>query len=368
MRLLKHSGVATRYITGLLIIILAAYPVIFPESAPPVPSVEASAGDEKIYYFLNDHLGSVDAVLDEQGNVVERRDYLPYGQERFVHEELNAPDTEQGFTGKELDSETGLNYYGARYYDPITGRFITMDPLLLNLDKMSQAQRNAFLSNPQNLNMYSYAQNNPVRYVDSTGMYKEDFHYFLTLYLGLAAGFDDSTANEIAWYDDRVDTNPTTTPVNASHVINGTTSKYHFLDEETALRNLMDATASGDTKEFGGALHTYQDVSGAHKGLSQIGHAWLTKKEEYFGTRTDPDKTVNDVDKAYSVARKSFIYIRTFRMQKLGLENGDEITNYNKETDDLWNAISGDVKDYLSAGDKSDTVIRKAIDEKSNED
>jgi len=181
MRLLKYSGVAARIITGLLIITLAAYPVVFQKSVTPVPSAEASAGDETTYYFLTDHLGSVDAVLDEQGNVVERRDYLPYGQERFVHEELNAPDTEQGYTGKELDDETGLNYYGARYYDPVTGRFITMDPLLLNLDKMSQAQRNAFLSNPQNLNMYSYVQNNPVRYTDPTGTIKKEASFLSKL-------------------------------------------------------------------------------------------------------------------------------------------------------------------------------------------
>ncbi|MFH0837790.1 MAG: RHS repeat-associated core domain-containing protein, partial [Patescibacteria group bacterium] len=135
----------------------------------PVPSADAGEGDETTYYFLTDHLGSVDAVLDEDGNVVERRDYLPYGSQRAVETFNGVPITDLGFTGKELDSETGLNYYGARYYDPITGRFITMDPLLLNLDKMSQAQRNAFLSNPRNLNMYSYVQNNPVNYVDPTG-------------------------------------------------------------------------------------------------------------------------------------------------------------------------------------------------------
>ncbi|MBU1016528.1 hypothetical protein KJ657_05585, partial [Patescibacteria group bacterium] len=214
MRLLKYSGVAARYITGLLIIYLAAYPVLFPALPQGTPSTaEANAGEEKTYYFLTDHLGSVDAVLDEQGNVVERRDYLPYGQERFVHEELNSPQTPHKFTGKELDSETGLYYYGARYYDPVTGRFITIDPMLLVLDKMSQAQRNAFLSNPQNLNMYSYVQNNPVRYTDPTGMYEKDMHYDLTYTLALVAGINLSDAREIAYYDQYMDENSDTAPV-----------------------------------------------------------------------------------------------------------------------------------------------------------
>ncbi|MBU0705986.1 hypothetical protein KJ657_02540 [Patescibacteria group bacterium] len=134
-----------------------------------VPVAHAAPGDETTYYFLNDHLGSVDVVLDEQGNVVERRDYLPYGQKRYVHEELNAPDTAQGFTGKELDDEMGLHYYGARYYDAEIGRFITPDPLLLRIDQMSEEQRNEFLSDPQNLNAYTYAKNNPVKYVDPDG-------------------------------------------------------------------------------------------------------------------------------------------------------------------------------------------------------
>ncbi|MFH0838443.1 MAG: RHS repeat-associated core domain-containing protein [Patescibacteria group bacterium] len=126
-------------------------------SAAFVPNTYAEA-DEKTYYFLTDHLGSVDAVLDEEGNVVERRDYLPYGQERFVHEELNTPDTPQKFTGKELDSETGLYYYGARYYDPLIGRFISSDPW------------EGDLQNPQSLNKYTYVLNNPIMLVDPSGM------------------------------------------------------------------------------------------------------------------------------------------------------------------------------------------------------
>ncbi len=129
----------------------------------------AAPGDETVYYLLEDHLGNIDVVLDEEGNVVERRDYLPYGEERVEVSEEGAPDTDYGFTGKEKDDETGLHYYGARYYDSTTGRFITSDPLLQRIDQMTPEERNQFLSDPQALNAYAYARNNPVRYVDKDG-------------------------------------------------------------------------------------------------------------------------------------------------------------------------------------------------------
>lgn len=61
------------------------------------------------------------------------------------------------YTSQELDSETGLYYYGARYYDPVLGRFISPDTIIQDP------------SNPQDLNRYSYVANNPVNYTDPTG-------------------------------------------------------------------------------------------------------------------------------------------------------------------------------------------------------
>lgn len=121
--------------------------------------------EEKVEYYLYDHLGGVDVVLDEQGNVVERKDYLPYGEERIAEGSANE---RHGFTGKELDDESGLYYYGARYYDPSLGRFISQDPMALN-----EAERplGSFLNDPQALNGYTYARNNPIAYNDPTGQF-----------------------------------------------------------------------------------------------------------------------------------------------------------------------------------------------------
>ncbi|MFA6521926.1 MAG: RHS repeat-associated core domain-containing protein [Candidatus Gracilibacteria bacterium] len=70
-------------------------------------------------------------------------------------------------TGKELDTETGLYYYGARYYDSRISRFISLDPAGINLADIRS------FTNPQGWNMYSYALNNPVKYTDPSGKYAE---------------------------------------------------------------------------------------------------------------------------------------------------------------------------------------------------
>ncbi len=78
--------------------------------------------------------------------------YYPYGECRNSTGDLG---TDKLFTGQRLD-DTGLYYYGARYYDPTIGRFISADPVIKSL-------------NPQNFNRYSYVLNNPLKYIDPPG-------------------------------------------------------------------------------------------------------------------------------------------------------------------------------------------------------
>jgi RHS repeat-associated protein len=86
---------------------------------------------------------------------VEAISYRPFGDSA-------AGVTRYRFTSKELDGETGLYFYGARYYSPGLGRFISPDPIAPRLGE------------PQGLNRYSYVQNNPLRYTDPTGNEEED--------------------------------------------------------------------------------------------------------------------------------------------------------------------------------------------------
>jgi len=110
-------------------------------------------GGEVSYYHTN-HLGSTDIITDSLGEEVVHYEYAPYG-EVVATEGEDA--TKYKFTGKPLDDETGLYYYGARYYNPFIGRFITPDSIVQAPD------------NPQTLNRYAYCGNNPVRYIDPKG-------------------------------------------------------------------------------------------------------------------------------------------------------------------------------------------------------
>ena len=121
-------------------------------------------------YLSYDHLGSVRLVTDENASVVSRHDYVPFGQEIpggwagrgsqwGVAENVN-----QKFTGQERDSETGLDFFQARYFEAALGRFTSPDPMNVGAD----------LANPQSWNLYSYGLNNPLRYTDPDGHDAQD--------------------------------------------------------------------------------------------------------------------------------------------------------------------------------------------------
>ncbi|MCI0530022.1 MAG: RHS repeat-associated core domain-containing protein, partial [Nitrospira sp.] len=121
--------------------------------------VAGSAGE--VYYFHGDHLSSTSVITDKCGNKVLETRYFPYGSKRVENSYSGCTSLDNRirhfFTGQELDGETGLYFYGARYYDPVLGRFIQPDSLVPNP------------RDPQDLNRYTYAGNNPLKYTDPTG-------------------------------------------------------------------------------------------------------------------------------------------------------------------------------------------------------
>ncbi len=118
----------------------------------------------RVEYYHRDALGNVRVVTDESGQVIERHDYLPFGEECTIGACATNPGVGTGqplkFTGKERDAETGLDYFVARYYGSKIGRFTTTDPVMT-------IQAN--LVDPQRWNRYAYARNNPLKYVDLDG-------------------------------------------------------------------------------------------------------------------------------------------------------------------------------------------------------
>lgn len=110
----------------------------------------ASAADTVYYYYTNT-LHSAAAITDAHGNVVERTYYAPYGRV------LNRPMRDgPGYTGHDEDPATGLVYMQQRYYDALSGRFLSTDPVLPKDDGA-------------NFNRYWYADDNPYRYTDPDG-------------------------------------------------------------------------------------------------------------------------------------------------------------------------------------------------------
>ena len=83
---------------------------------------------EETFYYHSDHLGSTSYITDQQANVTQYDAYLPYG-ELLVDEHSSSTDLPYKFNGKELDEETGLYYYGARYMNPVTSMWYGVDPL-----------------------------------------------------------------------------------------------------------------------------------------------------------------------------------------------------------------------------------------------
>ena len=104
-------------------------------------------------YYHTDALGTVRAVTDAAGGVVEGRDFDPWGVALAGRQ--TGSGTREGYTGHEYDAETNLNYAGARYYAPALGRWTTPDPLAASFPAVSP---------------YNYALNNPLLLIDPDGM------------------------------------------------------------------------------------------------------------------------------------------------------------------------------------------------------
>jgi len=118
-------------------------------------TVPGQTQDDVITYMHSDHLGSASAATDDNGAVIWTESYAPYG------ETLNSPDAnhnQAGFTGHIKDKATGLNYMQARYYDPVAGRFLSVDPVTF-LDT----------GKPTYFNRYRYCANDPINCTDPTG-------------------------------------------------------------------------------------------------------------------------------------------------------------------------------------------------------
>ncbi|MCT4614462.1 MAG: hypothetical protein N4A49_06270 [Marinifilaceae bacterium] len=118
-----------------------------------------TGGDTVIRYQLADYPDSSTIELDDKANIISYEEYHPFGTTSYQKHNTNISQKRYKYNGKERDNETGIYYYGARYYAAWTCRFMSVDPM-----KEERIW----------LNPYNYVQNNPMNRVDPTGMVDEE--------------------------------------------------------------------------------------------------------------------------------------------------------------------------------------------------
>src|ERR1039457_7049879 len=153
-------------------------------STETVSGVATVVNTYGLHFYFDDPLGTRRAQTDYAGVLEQTCSSLPFGDGLSCTGSITAP-TEHHFTGKERDTESGNDYFGARYYSSSMGRWMSPDPGGPNP------------SNPQALNLYRYGFNNPMRYTDPDGFYERDVHFDLTQVLAYAAGYSSSQSSMI---------------------------------------------------------------------------------------------------------------------------------------------------------------------------
>ncbi|MBK8256962.1 MAG: VCBS repeat-containing protein [Polyangiaceae bacterium] len=145
---------------------------------------------EGTFFFHQNHIGSSSLVTDAAGWVVASAEYKPYGE--VIDLPGDGTDMFRSkFGGKEWDSDSQLYYFNARYYDPLTGRFMSPDAQLLGGDSRS----------PTAVNPYAYGNNSPMVYTDPSGQ----LFWFIVIgvivgaYMGAAAANGTMDASKWNW-------------------------------------------------------------------------------------------------------------------------------------------------------------------------
>ncbi len=126
---------------------------------------------EFLFFYEPDHLGSAQFITDEQGTAYAHLEYFPSG-EIWVDEHSDTLNLPFLFSGKEIDDETGLSYFGARYYEPRQGQWISADPILDEMLDTRKLARPDLSEGPFRLSglLYGYVANSPANLTDPTGL------------------------------------------------------------------------------------------------------------------------------------------------------------------------------------------------------
>ncbi|WP_434559389.1 RHS repeat-associated core domain-containing protein [Pseudomonas sp. R1-6] len=136
---------------------------------------------DTVTYFHNDISGSPLAATDATGELLWKENYKPYGDK--LNRSATSNSNKIGYHGKVHDDSTGLSYMGARYYDPVVGRFMGVDPVDFQTDNL------------HSFNRYAYTNNNPYKYVDPNGRYAYLVAPIMSLFSALSVSAILNSAN-----------------------------------------------------------------------------------------------------------------------------------------------------------------------------
>jgi RHS repeat-associated protein len=188
-------------------------------------------------YLTMDNLGTPRVVTGADGGVKARHDYLPFGEEiglsggRTASQGYVVDNVRQKFTQKERDVETGLDYFGARYYASTQGRFTSADPLMASGSTVD----------PQTWNRYSYSYNNPLRFTDPSGM--------------LAGDYLENETGKYLGTDGQAD------------------GKYYAVTDEKEAKQIADTNKKGGTTSLASVTSAVDVTSGGYGVRQAIGDA-----------------------------------------------------------------------------------------------
>jgi RHS repeat-associated protein len=226
----------------------------------------------KSYFYLTDHLGSVHAVADDTGNIVESYRYDAWGRVLGVYDGNNNPLTQSAignkilWQGREYSWATGLYFFRTRWYEPVTGRWLSNDSIGIS----------------GGLNQYEFCGSNPVNFVDPFGWYLSPWHIVQTLVGEILHGRVLSApfvAFESAWTD--VGTQGTSPDQTHIHAMAG--KKRGCGGDEYETR----AEAKAGTKEY--VQEQMDAYKKAHKwwipwsGASYLGNAYHATEDSSAG-------------------------------------------------------------------------------------
>ncbi len=197
------------------------------------------------------------------------------------------------FTGKERDTESGLDYFGARYYGSNMGRFLSPDEFTGGPVEVGGSRAEpgplpyADITNPQSLNKYTYAYNNPLRYIDPDGHFAAPVHTWLTEEAAKKFHYSEKTQALLVaknLYVDRASNQLNNKEHGMSDAFTSNAKAREEIQKtiDGRLDNAVKQASSGELKnaisELGQGLHTVQDYE-AHGGVTLLGHGGEAKND-----------------------------------------------------------------------------------------